>query len=95
MKTEDGSIQVTTIRSRDGETSDILLTKNEPNGNEIWSKRLGGNSYDKASSILATDDGYLIIGSTSSYGNGNYDMFVIKTDKEGKQEWQNTYGGFL
>lgn len=94
IEAEFGSIQVTTIGSRDGETSDILLTANKPNGNEIWYKRLGGSSYDKASSILATEDGYLIIGSTSSYGNGNYDIYVIKTDKAGKQQWQNTYGGF-
>lgn len=94
IETENGSIQVTTIGSSNGDASDILLTKNYPNGNEIWSKQFGGNSYDKASSILATKDGYLIIGSTSSYGNGNYDMFLIKTDKEGNQQWKNTYGGF-
>jgi CubicO group peptidase (beta-lactamase class C family) len=94
IETENGSINVTTIGSRNGETSDILLTKNYPNGNEIWSQQFGGNSYDKASSILSTGDGYLIIGSTSSYGNGNYDMFVIKTDKKGEKQWQNTYGDF-
>ena len=94
IATESGSIQVTTIGSRSGEASDILLTKNHPNGNEIWSKRYGGTSYDKASSILALEDGYLITGSTSSYGNGNYDMFVIKTDKKGNKQWQNTYGDF-
>lgn len=94
IETEDGSINVTTIGSRNGDTSDILLTKNYPNGNEIWSKQFGGKSYDKASSILATEGGYLIIGSTSSYGYGNYDMYVIKTDKKGKQLWQNTYGNF-
>lgn len=94
IETENGSIQVTTIGSRNGDASDILLTKNYPNGNEIWAKQFGGNSYDKASSVLATEDGYLIIGSTSSYGNGNYDIFVIKTDKKGKKQWQNTYGDF-
>jgi len=94
IPTENGSIQVTTIGSINGDRTDILLTKNYPNGNEIWAKRLGGNSYDKASSILDTGDGYLIIGSTSSYGKGNYDMFVIKTDKKGKKLWQNTYGQF-
>ena len=94
IETENGSIQVTTIGYRSGDGSDILLTKNYSNGNEIWSKQFGGNSYDKANSILATKDGYLISGSTSSYGNGNYDMFVIKTDKKGKKQWQNTYGGF-
>ncbi|MEM9984619.1 MAG: serine hydrolase domain-containing protein [Bacteroidota bacterium] len=94
IETKDGSIQVTTIGSSHGDASNILLTKNYPNGNEMWFKQFGGNSYDKASSIVATEDGYLIVGSTSSYGNGNYDMFVIKTDKEGRKQWQNTYGEF-
>tara|TARA_R110002073_G_scaffold108336_9_gene243682 strand:+ start:111797 stop:113950 length:2154 start_codon:yes stop_codon:yes gene_type:complete len=94
ISTENGSINVTTIGSRDGNSSQILLTKNYPNGNEIWSKQFGGKSYDKASSIMATIDGYIIVGSTSSYGKGNYNMYVIKTDKKGKKIWQNTYGGF-
>jgi len=94
IPTEGGSIQVSTIGSRNAKASTILLTKNYPNGNEIWNKRFGGSSYDKASSILETEDGYLIIGSTSSYGVGNYDMYVIKTDKKGKKIWQNTYGKF-
>ncbi len=94
IATDNGSIQVTTIGSRKGNRSNILLTKNYSNGNEIWSKQFGGKSYDKASSILNTKDGYLIVGSTSSYGKGNYDMFVIKTDKKGKKLWQNTYGKF-
>lgn len=92
--TTDGSIQVTTIGGEKDDPSQILLTKNKANGNEIWNKRFGGKSYDKASSILSVDDGYLIVGSTSSYGKGNYDMFVIKTDKQGKKIWQNTYGEF-
>lgn len=94
ISTENGSIQVTTIDAKKGNTTDILLTKNDKEGNEIWFKRLGGRSWDKASSILSTEDGYLIIGSTSSYGKGNYDIYVIKTDKKGKQLWQNTYGDF-
>ena len=94
ISTANGSINVSTIGSRDGNSSQILLTKNYENGNEIWSQQFGGKSYDKASSILATPDGYIIVGSTSSYGKGNYDMFVIKTDKKGKKIWQNTYGDF-
>lgn len=94
IPTEVGSIQVSTIGSKRGKGSTILLTKNKPNGNEIWHKRFGGSSYDKASSIIETEDGYLIVGSTSSYGVGNYDMFVIKTDKNGEKLWQNTYGKF-
>lgn len=95
IATENGSIQVTTIGGSNARSSQILLTKNYANGNEIWSKQFGGKSYDKANSIIKTKDGgYLIIGSTSSFGNGNYDVFVIKTDKKGNKIWQNTYGSF-
>ncbi|KAB2807350.1 serine hydrolase domain-containing protein [Phaeocystidibacter luteus] len=90
--TDRGSISVTTIGAVDGSASNILLTENYPNGNEIWSKQYGGTSYDKAHSVFALEDGYLIVGSTSSYGVGNYDFFVIRTDKNGKLVWQNTYG---
>ena len=95
IKVKGGTISVTTIGSIDGSASEILLTKNYDNGNEIWSQQYGGSSYDKASSIISTKDGFLIIGSTSSYGNGNYDMFVIKTDQKGNKIWQNTYGDFF
>ncbi|MFY0629025.1 MAG: beta-lactamase family protein [Flavobacteriaceae bacterium] len=94
IETDNGSINVTTIGSKNGDTSDILLTKNYANGNEIWYKRFGGKSWDIANSIIDTEEGYLIVGSTSSYGKGNYDMYVIKTDKKGKKLWQNTYGDF-
>ena len=94
IATINGSIQVTTVGSKKGDASDILLTKNDTDGNEIWFKQFGGKSYDKANSILETKDGYLIIGSTSSFGNGNYDILVIKTDKDGNTIWQNTYGDF-
>jgi len=95
IPTNGGSINVTTIGSRSGESSQILLTKNYENGNEIWSKQFGGASYDKASSIIATKDGgYLIVGSTSSYGNGNYDIYAIKVDAKGKEEWSESYGDF-
>ena len=90
---DQGSIQVNTIGSRKDETTDILLTRNDSIGNEIWGRRLGGSSYDKASSLIALDDGYLIVGATSSYGQGNYDVYLIKTNKEGKKQWQETYGG--
>ena len=94
IQVEGGTMSVTTIGSRYGKSSTILMTKNKPNGNEIWTKMFGGSSYDKASSIIPTEDGYLIVGSTSSFGKGNYDIFVIRTDEKGNKLWQNTYGTF-
>ncbi len=90
-----GSIQVGTTSEDYGQgKGDILLTKNSANGNEEWFKSFGGKGYDIASSVELTEDGgYLIVGSTSSYGNGNYDAWVIKVNSNGEEEWNKTFGG--
>lgn len=96
IRTADGGeITLLTTKYYDNRATDILLTKNKPNGNEEWYKFYGGRSYDIAGDFIQTEDGgYAIIGSTSSYGNGNYNVYLIKVDKNGKEEWSEAYGGF-
>lgn len=54
----------------------------------------GGIKDDAGSKVIETaDGGYAIIGSTSSYGSGGSDVFLIKTDENCKMEWNQTYGG--
>lgn len=75
---------------------DILLTVKHPEGELLLQKNFGGSSYDKASEVIQTPDGgYLILGSTSSFGNGNYDILLIKTDDQGMILWEKSYGGFF
>ena len=72
---------------------DILLTKNDTEGNEEWYQLIGGKGYDRPHQIeLARDGGYLILGSTSSKGEGNYDAWLIKTNDKGEIEWETTFG---
>jgi hypothetical protein len=61
---------------------------------EEWNKSYGGNSYDSGNSVLQTvDKGYIIAGTTYSYGLGSGDVWLIKTDKDGKELWNTTIGG--
>jgi hypothetical protein len=61
---------------------------------ELWRQTYGGSSYETAYSVIETSDGgYAIAGGTTSFGNGEYDFWLIKTDKDGNMEWNQTYGG--
>lgn len=89
-------IETTTINCGSDSECDIQVTLKNEKGEIIWEKKYGGTSYDRAVSVIpASDDGFLILGSTSSYGQGNYDILLIKVDTGGEVLWQKTYGGFF
>ncbi len=62
---------------------------------EAWRTLLGGSAYDIVYQAQETDDGFLLIGTTDSYGQGKRDYFLIKIDTQGKELWNTTYGGAL
>lgn len=73
---------------------DVFLVKVDKNGNFLWQKTIGGNDWDFAYSLKTTNDGgFIISGTTYSFGNGNADGYVIKTDANGDTTWTKTYGG--
>ena len=73
----------------------ITLTLKDQTGETLWLNTYGGRSWERAGDVVPTQDGgFLILGSTSSYGKGNYDFFVVKTDSEGGEMWTNVYGDF-
>jgi len=72
----------------------VNLIKIGSTGNEIWNRTFGGNGNDYGYSVIHTNDGgYAISGITRSQGDSNGDAWVIKTDMNGNEEWNQTYGG--
>jgi hypothetical protein len=72
---------------------DIFLIKTDAKGNIQWAKTYGGMSDDKASSVQQTSDGgYIVAGYTASFGDGDWNIFLFKTDAKGNIQWAKTYG---
>lgn len=81
---------------------DYWVVKLDDKGEIEWQKTLGGIYADVLESIEQTKDGGYILGGSSNspssqdktnenYGAGDY--WIVKLDKEGTTEWQQTLGG--
>lgn len=79
---------------------DYWVVKLDNSGNLQWEKNLGGNEFDKATSVIQTsDDGYVVSGySESSDGdvggnNGMSDYWIVKLNNTGNLIWEKNFGG--
>jgi hypothetical protein len=98
-QTSDGGyITVGHTYSHTADDYDIYLIKTDPNGDIQWE-----NTYPGSDDFCSGDDigrfaqqtadgGYIIAGETQSYGTGYGDVYLVKTDPNGKKQWQKAFG---
>ncbi|MBA7665484.1 hypothetical protein ES703_73554 [subsurface metagenome] len=89
-----GYIVVGSTTSTGAGESDVWLIKLDINGRMAWSRTFGGAEWDWGDAVHeTTGGGYILVGTTLSFGAGGSDVWLIKTDADGNEEWSRTYGG--
>jgi len=72
---------------------DLFLLKIDSIGNVMWQSTFGGPGIDYGRDVVETPNGEFISCGYSNSLNLNYDIFLIKTDENGVQQWVKRIGG--
>jgi hypothetical protein len=71
---------------------DVFLVKTDSKGNKIWQKTFGGEGSEEGASVTQTGDGgYIIVGTTDSFGEAEFNVYCIKTDSRGNVYRRENY----
>ena len=96
QETGDGGYILVGNTATRGEGSDLWLIRTDPDGNSLWSRIVGGSGEDVGYFVRETSDsGYIIAGSTNSFGMGEERLWLIRMDGNGSLIWDKTFGGFV
>ncbi len=80
--------------SYDAGSNDCWLLRVDADGNHLWNQTYGGFSADGAQSVVeVSSGGFILCGSTASFGAGGGDVWLVRTDADGNHLWNQTFGG--
>jgi len=92
--TDGGYIILGSLISHEEGDWNVSLIRTDSDGLKLWNRTYGGESNDFGWSVQETSDGgFVLAGYSASFGSGDIDVYVIKTDSEGNELWSRTYGG--
>jgi hypothetical protein len=89
----DGYMLAGETHSNIGADADAFVLNTDIEGRLVWNKTYGGANFDVANAIVPTENrGYLLVGFTFSYGQGQRDFWFFEIDNLGNLVWSRTYG---
>lgn len=80
---------------------DYHILKLDQQGQKVWEKYFSGNQHDYLSATVSTREGGFLLAGTSysslaldkkDKSNGSSDIWIIKIDENGEEQWQKTIG---
>jgi hypothetical protein len=71
---------------------DFYLIKANETGAEQWTQTFGGPEPDVCYAVQQVSDGYALAGYTTSYGAGEADAWLVRTNSAGQMLWSRTFG---
>lgn len=72
---------------------DYWVIRMDAAGNVLWQQNYGGMHHNHAFAIQETsDNGFIIVGETTSFGAGNRDAWVVRLDSGGNVLWETVIG---
>ena len=93
QQTSDTGYIIAGLTTSFGDSVQVYLVKTNAFGDTLWTRTYGGMGSDFSYSVRQTlDGGYIIAGSTTSFGN-SYQVYLIKTNTAGDTLWTRVYGG--
>jgi len=95
IEKQEGGFLVAGIATPDATNNvDYFIMSLAADGSLLWAKTFGGPKFDPVSDVWQTaDGGFMVSGTTHSYGAGSSDILIFKTDNSGNLLWAKTYGG--
>lgn len=95
QQTADGGYVLTGATSRYAVDPDVIIIKTDRMGVPEWEMTFGGEGYDVGRSVWQTVDGGYVIAGITDAGDRIRRVLLIKTDTEGNQLWNRTFGGLF
>ncbi len=88
-----GSVFAGITNSEGAGDIDAYLIRVDATGDLLWARTFGGAGRDIGHGVTtAPDGGFLLVGYTSSYGAGNHDIYLVRTDAVGAMRWRRVIG---
>ncbi|UTW63202.1 T9SS type A sorting domain-containing protein [bacterium SCSIO 12741] len=83
--------RVITVATSQDNSGDIYVSLAADSGRVIWTNRYGGSNQDRGTSVKKCADGYIVSGTTLSYGSTKKKPFLLRLNRDGSVKWFQVY----